>query len=86
MHLMNAPLVNDKISSPTGYAATVSKSDLSPEQIVVELYLTVLSRYPTQHELSATVPVYSAPVSSRRSATEDVLWALINTAEFVLND
>jgi hypothetical protein len=86
MHLMNAPVVNDKISSPTGYAATLSKSDLSSEQIITELYLTVLGRFPTQDELSVTVPVYSAPQSSRRSATEDVLWALINTAEFVLND
>jgi len=86
MHLMNAPLVNDKISSPTGYAATLSRSDWSPEQIIIELYLMVLSRYPTQPELSATVSVYSAPDSSRRSATEDILWALINTAEFVLND
>ena len=86
MHLMNAPVVNDKISSPTGYAATLSKSDLSPEQIITELYLTALSRYPTEQELSATVLVYSAPESTRRRATEDVLWALINTAEFVLND
>jgi hypothetical protein len=86
LHLMNAPVVNDKISSPTSYAAKLSKSDLSPEQIITELYLTALGRYPTRQELSATVPVYSAPQSNRRSATEDVLWALINTAEFVLND
>lgn len=86
MHLMNAPVVNDKISSPDGYAATLSKSDLSPEQIITDLYLTALSRYPTEQELSATVLVYSAPESSRRNATEDILWALINSAEFVLND
>jgi hypothetical protein len=86
LHLMNAPVVNDKISSPTSYAATLSKSDLSPQQIITELYLTALSRFPTEQELTTTVSVYSAPESTRRSATEDVLWALINTAEFVLND
>ena len=83
---MNAPVVNDKISSPTSYAAALSKSDLSPQQIITELYLTALSRYPTEQELTATMQAFSEPESNRRSATEDILWALINTAEFVLND
>jgi hypothetical protein len=85
LHLMNAPVVNDKISSPTSYAAKLAKGKMSPEQLVTELYLTVLSRYPTQQELLATVPAYSAAGNNRRNVTEDILWALINTAEFVLN-
>ena len=86
LHLMNAPVVNDKIASPTSQAARLAKSDLSPEEIITEMYLAALSRFPTEQELKVTKSIYSAPESSRRSATEDVLWALINTAEFVLND
>jgi hypothetical protein len=86
LHLMNSPIVNDKIGSPTGDTARLAKSDLPPEQIITELYLTALSRYPTEQELTATMQAFSEPESNRRSATEDILWALINTAEFVLND
>ncbi len=85
LHLMNAPVVNDKISSPTSYAARLAKSDAEPRQIISDLYLTTLNRYPTEQELAATLPAYTSADSNRRRATEDILWALVNTAEFVLN-
>ncbi len=85
LHLMNAPLVNDKIQSPAGRAARLAKSDASPEDIIRELYLGALSRYPNEQELAASRALFDSPDSTRRTAAEDVLWALLNTAEFVFN-
>lgn len=85
LHLMNAPLVNDRIQSPTGRAARLAASNASTAEIIVELYLATLSREPTTRELQSARAVFELPESSRRQATEDVLWALMNTAEFVLN-
>ncbi|MGQ9574140.1 MAG: DUF1549 and DUF1553 domain-containing protein [Thermoguttaceae bacterium] len=52
------------------------------QQIVNDLYLTILSRYPTQEELK-TVGEYVQSASSRRNAAIDLAWALINSAEFL---
>jgi hypothetical protein len=90
LHLMNAPLVNDKIQSPIGRADRLARSELSSSEIVEELYLATLSRLPTTTERKTALTAFSEKASStdksdRRSATEDIVWALLNTAEFVLN-
>jgi hypothetical protein len=53
-----------------------------PLEIVNILYLTILSRFPTQEELR-TVAEYVKSSSRRREAILDVAWALINSAEFL---
>ena len=85
LHLMNAPPLNDKISSPTGRTARLANSDLSQEEIVVELYLVALGRPPRDAELKASLAAFKFNGATRRRAAEDILWALINSAEFVLN-
>ena len=63
----------------------LADSKLSPEEIVTELYLSSFSRFSTQDELKRAVSEYVLPNATRQSATEDVLWALLNSAEFVFN-
>ena len=53
-----------------------------PAEIVNALYLTILSRFPTQEELR-TVAEHVKSSSRRRDAILDVAWALINSAEFL---
>lgn len=85
LHLLNAPLVNDKLSSPTGRAARLAAGEMSERRIIEELYLTAFARLPRPEEITAATAAYQAPGATRRSATEDILWALLNSAEFVLN-
>ena len=49
---------------------------------VTTLYLTILSRFPTDEELK-TVAEYVQSAPSRREAAVDLAWALINSAEFL---
>jgi len=51
------------------------------ESLIVELYLRCLSREPQDKEL-ATAMTYCEDVPKRSEAFEDLLWALINSAEF----
>ena len=53
-----------------------------PQEIVEDLYLTILSRRPTPEELT-TVAEYFQTASSKRDAGVDIAWALINSAEFL---
>ena len=49
----------------------------------IDLYLTILSRYPTEAELRI-VATYSLPAAHpRRAALLDLSWALINSPEFL---
>ncbi len=86
LHLMNAPDLFRKVTSDEGRAAKLAASDLPPEKIAEELYLLCYGRLPTAEELSIAQQVYAAPGATRRQATEDLLWALLNTPEFVFND
>ena len=85
LHLMNSRGLMAKIAHPSGRAAALSGSQKSPEEIVTELYLAAYARPPTAGELSVAVGAFSAEGATRKSATEDILWALMNSAEFVLN-
>jgi Protein of unknown function (DUF1549)/Protein of unknown function (DUF1553) len=53
------------------------------EQIVAALYERVLARKPTTEEQS-TCARYVAKVGERKEALEDVLWALVNSTEFLI--
>ena len=53
---------------------------------ITELCLRAFSRPPKSKELDAYVQyVSSAPDNEKRQAYEDVLWALMNTKEFLFN-
>jgi hypothetical protein len=50
-----------------------------------ELYLACYSRLPTSEELAIAGKALDVDLANRQSAIEDVLWSLLNSAEFVFN-
>ena len=60
--------------------------------LIEELYLTALSRPPTSEELQVALAYLAKPpvagqdpVQQKRVAYEDLVWAIINTKEFLFN-
>jgi hypothetical protein len=47
------------------------------------IYLNVLSRYPTTEEMTTAEKYFGIKGASSRQATHDLVWALINTKEFL---
>mgnify|MGYP006446740867 FL=1 len=92
LHLMNSENLFKKVTSKDGWAAELSKSELPPEEIVQQLYLGIYSRYPNEKELDIGVKLYDNvkaeddPLKLRQQNTEDLMWALMNTPEFVFKD
>jgi hypothetical protein len=84
LHLMNSPEINEKIRARSGTARRLAESELPPERIVEELFLGTLSRFPAERERTAMAAVFRE-AGSRRAGAEDVLWALLNSKEFVFN-
>lgn len=86
LHLMNAPNLHRKVTADSGRAAALAKSAKSPQQIVEELYLLAYGRLPSAEEKADCVKLFEEKGVPRRQATEDLLWALLNTPEFIFKD
>lgn len=87
LHLMNSRSLQAKLAS-TDSGSRVQQlvsGELPPAEIVAELYLACYSRQPTGEELQIATAAFNAEGATRRSAIEDLLWALLNSAEFVFN-
>jgi Protein of unknown function (DUF1553)/Protein of unknown function (DUF1549) len=86
LHLMNAPGLNRKVTADAGRAAALAKSTKSAREIVEELYLLVYGRPPKDDERAVCVKLFEEKGATRRRTTEDLLWVLLNTPEFIFKD
>ena len=83
LNLMNNPFVLSRIavSAPTG---TLAESlELADDALVANLYLSVLSRYPTDEETKVAVDYLEG--GNRNSRAADLMWALFNKTDFYFN-
>jgi hypothetical protein len=85
LHLMNSNKLQSKIANADGRAKQLAESKLSEREIIEELYLRAFSRMPTENELRTGAKAFTVEGATRKTAVEDVMWALINSAEFVFN-
>ena len=85
LYLINSSTINEKIDkSPRLQELIDSKKDMAG--ITSELYLMTVGRYPTQKEV-ALVNSYSKQFKKEPMAvtSKNLMWALINSDEFILN-
>lgn len=85
LHLMNSSKLQDMLVDKNGRAARLAKSDTLPPKIIEELYLACYSRLPEAEEMSIALRAFALPETTRQTAIEDVMWSLLNSAEFVFN-
>lgn len=96
LHLINAAEIKGKLASSAGRAELLAKEDRPIEAKIRDLYLVAFSREPRPAELKtaleylaeARVDAEGKPVAASKSGQEnfqDLIWALINTKEFLFN-
>jgi hypothetical protein len=84
LNIMNGDSVNAKIRTPEGRLAKLLESSKTDSEVLEELFLRTLTRLPTDRERqSALAAIRDAP--SRREAFSDLLWALLNSREFLFS-
>ena len=96
LHLINAGDVKAKLNQQNGRADRLAKEERPAEEKVRELYRAAFAREPRENELqialeylaevrtdAAGKPLDSA--QSDRLNMQDLIWALINTKEFLFN-
>jgi Protein of unknown function (DUF1549)/Protein of unknown function (DUF1553) len=81
--MMNLQQLNRAIARPDGNGLLVKLLSGTPddESVVEELYLRTLSREPAKDEIDKAL-AYRKHAANRQMAFEDLLWALLNSAEF----
>lgn len=85
LHLLNSPEIQEKISHKRGMALQLADSSLSNDEILDEIYLGTLSRFPTSKERAVLRQAFEATGTVRRAAVEDIFWSVLNTKEFLYN-
>ena len=84
LHLLNSAEIQGKLAAGGG-RAQLYVQDKRPElHRVQELYYAVYSREPDPEEIFLTLGHVSRS-ENKQQAWEDILWALINTKEFLFN-
>jgi hypothetical protein len=96
LHLINSAEVKSKLAVGNGRAARLAKADTPTEEKIVELYLVAFSRTPRPGELKTALEYLNEPLTdangkpiARNTAAarnfQDLIWALMNTKEFLFN-
>jgi hypothetical protein len=81
LHLLNSSQIERRIEQGPALQPIYGKSD--PRAALTGLYLTILSRYPTEEEAKIAALYAKSSGLDRRKAAVDVAWALINSTEFL---
>ena len=82
LHMINSNYVNKKLRSSSGALTRLIKEKLGNQELITELYLSTLSRFPTDAEIE-TAEAYIAESPKYRTGCEDLLWALISSRSFL---
>lgn len=83
LQLVNSTQLQEKLGQ--GRAARLHQQTVPHDQRVRELYAVALSRDPTAAETAAAVTYLNENASRGKEAYEDLVWALVNTKEFLFN-
>jgi hypothetical protein len=81
--MLNSGQIQNKLQSGPTLTALIAAGG-EPNEITERLYLTILSRFPTDADVQAAEEHAKAGVAKGRDVWIDLAWALINSPEFLL--
>ncbi len=84
LHLLNGDTTQQRIRQGKVVESMLQQKK-EPREIIRSLYLTALSREPTDMELEKLLAAVPAEPAPRKEALEDIFWALLNSKEFIFN-
>lgn len=85
LHFINGKSILGRVQNPAARPALLLRQKLTDEQLATELYLWSLARHPGERERKVAVEfLRSYPKARRAEAAQDLMWALLNSRDFLL--
>lgn len=96
LHLINSSEIKSKLSAAKGRAAKMVEQDAPAEEKIREIYQTAFAREPNADELKVAIEYVDQiptdadgkPIDAKQAARQnyqDLIWALMNSKEFLFN-
>ena len=85
LHIMNSPEIYARLDHQGGTVSKLEREIPADDLLAEELYLTFLSRFPSESERQVVDRYFGRSSTSRRDAAVDLAWSLMNTLEFSFN-
>ena len=82
LSLINGPTISEAVAAPDSRVAKLVKTEKDDRKLVEDIYLSCLSRPPTEKELKA---VEFKSGADRLEVAQDLAWALLNSPAFLFN-
>jgi hypothetical protein len=85
LHLLNSDEIQGKLARGGGRAQKMTLDKRPDAEKVDELFLWAFARLPSAEQRGEALAHINKHASNKQLAYQDILWALINTKEFVFN-
>jgi hypothetical protein len=85
LHLLNSEEIQGKVSRAGGRADAMAKDPRPDAEKVEDLFLWTVGHKPGEKQLKLALEHLEANAKNKKAGYENILWALINTKEFVFN-
>jgi hypothetical protein len=83
LHLLNSDEIQTKLTRAGARADLLAKDPRPDAEKVEEIFLWAVGRPPSQPQLQLALNIVGRNAGKRRQAYEDIIWAVLNTKEFV---
>lgn len=90
LHLMNSRDLQKRLAAADAWPAQLTKAakegeTIDPAEVIEKIYLAAYARPPAPAELDIAKAHFTREGIAPAEAAQDLLWSLINSAEFVFN-
>jgi hypothetical protein len=83
LHMLNSTHIQNKIERSRRLTALIKNNRKNRRRLINVIYINILSRSPTRKELDTVEKYFQSSKINTRQAANDLVWALINTKEFL---
>ena len=85
LHLSNGETLNPKLVTDTNVISKMMADNASDREIIDHLFITGLSRSPSDQERQNLLEIVSEYGDDRKTALADVAWSILTSGEFTFN-